>query len=1579
MRGVSHAGCRKVLPGGRHMRRVARIALLLPLLLANPTAGDDAVVRYVAQEGDDQGDCALPVRPCRTVQYALGQAGKGDEIRVASGTYALEDTGDSLEIVASAVEVRGGYDRFDHFIRQSSSGNRTVLTGVPVAMRGALEAQGFHVIADAKSDDPAAWAAVAGLAVTQTGSGAAQCTGNAAGAYACKDVDLLSHMARSDLSSAPYRVADVWGLVDLNTEREYALLGLTNGLAVIDVTEPTAPFEVGTLRGASTYWRDVKIVQRYAAAADRWHAYAYVSAESGGRLTVVDLAGLPNRVSVAARTDASAHNLHVSGVDYGTGVPLDGAGMPPLLHVSGSARNRGAVRSFDVSDPRRPKSVASLPGGYSHDAVSVLTTGDRAADCKADTDVCEVLVDFNELEIALWDFSDRAVPALLSSTTYANARYVHSGWLTEDGRYLFAHDEFDERQRGLKTTVRVFDLADLESPRLVRVWSGPTEAIDHNGYVRGNRYYMSTYTRGLTILDIADPLEPVEVGLFDTHPASDSNYPSGAWGVYPFLPSGTVLVSDRTGGLFVVDDRTRGAAPIRVAFTSASFGGEEGDELSVEVARHGRGGAVSVDYAVLVGSAGPADLRASSGTLHWPAAADDGADVEEIAVSLLRDDLTEPVERAFVRLANPQGGAVLGDVSFASVFVGDPGRGVSVGFAESSIEADEGAKQVVATVKRLGSPVGDVSVAYETHPVTAAAGEDYVAQAGTLAWTDGDASGRTILVPLVPDQEIEPAEGFEIRLASAVGAVVVGDGTATVEIEADNRAPTFAARSPTPRSVAENAAVGTAVGAPVNATDPDGDALRYSLGGNDAGSFTLGDGGQLRTGAVLDYEARATYSVIVAARDADGASASIEVAIAVTDESEAPSFPEGASTTRSVAENTPSGTAIGAPVVATDPDGDALSYELGGADAASFTVGADGQLRVEAALDYETRSTYAVTVTADDGRGGSAAIEVTVEIADVVDENKAPTFDEGASTTRSVAENTHAGTAIGTPVAATDPDRDALTYRLGGNDAGSFALGDGAQLQTRAALDYETKSAYSVAVTADDGEGGSATIEVSIAVTNVDERPGAPTNLTATAHRDRGVELAWTAPEEVGDGIAGYRVQRRAPGEEFRNVADTARGETTYVDADVTAGVTYRYRVRTLDGDQRSRPSNVAKVRAGGNQPPTFSEGPSTTRRVEENAAAGTAIGEPLTATDPDGDVLTYRLGGNDAASFALVAGAQLQTRAALDYGTKSAYSVTVTADDGAGGSAAIEVAISVIDVYERPGAPTNLTATAKRGVGIELSWTAPEQVGDGIVGYFVQRRLDEAGDDFRTIAKPGRTGTAHVDADVASGTTYRYRVQAFDGTRRSKASNEASATVAGNRPPTFSEGPSTTRSVEENAAAGTSIGAPVTATDPDGDALTYTLQGTDAARFALGEGGQLQTRAALDYEARAAYSLTVGVDDGDGGTASIDVAVGVTNVDERPGQPTNLTATARPGAGIELSWTAPQEVGDGIVGYRVQRRLDQAGNEFGNIADTQGVGTRYVDATVSAGVTYRYRVRTLDGDQRSRASNVVTATAAGE
>ncbi len=340
-----------------------------------------------------------------------------------------------------------------------------------------------------------------------------------------------------------------------------------------------------------------------------------------------------------------------------------------------------------------------------------------------------------------------------------------------------------------------------------------------------------------------------------------------------------------------------------------------------------------------------------------------------------------------------------------------------------------------------------------------------------------------------------------------------------------NSAPNFDANVETTLSLPENSAAGTNVGAPITATDSDGDELTYSLSGADAASFSINAGtGQLTTaaGVEYDYESKAEYSLGVSADDGQGIIASILVTVNLTDVNEAPAFGEGSSAARQVAENSAGGVNVGAPITATDPEGDELYYLITGPDSWSFEINwITGQLSTldYEVYDYESKSEYSLIVSAAAANGGTASIPVTVTLT-AVDEgetppddgaggdgggtgesntepeppaNRAPTFDAGSGAGLTVAENSAAGTNVGAPITATDPDDgDTLTYSLSGADAASFSINTATgQLTTRSGVtyNYEAKSAYSLAVSAADGKGLSASIPVTVNLTDVDEAP----------------------------------------------------------------------------------------------------------------------------------------------------------------------------------------------------------------------------------------------------------------------------------------------------------------------------------------------------------------------------------------------------------------------------------------------------------------------------------------------------------
>jgi len=147
--------------------------------------------------------------------------------------------------------------------------------------------------------------------------------------------------------------------------------------------------------------------------------------------------------------------------------------------------------------------------------------------------------------------------------SYPNVAYAHQGWLTEDHRYFYLDDEGDELAgTAPKTRTLVFDLSDLDDPVVSKEFFGTTPATDHNLYVRGRYMYQSNYVSGLRVIDVNDPVNPVEVGFFDTVPYGE-NAPgfAGSWSNFPYFKSGVVAATSMREGLFMIRYRPQALVP----------------------------------------------------------------------------------------------------------------------------------------------------------------------------------------------------------------------------------------------------------------------------------------------------------------------------------------------------------------------------------------------------------------------------------------------------------------------------------------------------------------------------------------------------------------------------------------------------------------------------------------------------------------------------------------------------------------------------------------------------------------------------------------------------------------------------------------------------------------------------------------------------------------------------------------------------------------------------------------------------------------------------------------------------------
>jgi choice-of-anchor B domain-containing protein len=751
-----------------------------------PAAADDGKPRYIAGAGHDQGDCLNRFRPCRTLSYAITQAGKGDSIQVAEGTYSITQSAQLFDLLSATGRVKAGFSKYSGYSERNASGS-TLLIGVPPEFRDRFEAAGFTVIADTKGlvsseESRRMRKLTAQITQIEKSQAAAPCVANRSGNFPCQSVSLLSHLAFDVLQPTSTRANDIWGYTDLNTGREYAFIGVENGVAILDITDPTAPEQVGAPTGSSTTWRDIEIYQKFDETAQRWRAYAYITADAvQDTLMLLDLSGLPNGVERVDFTSdhRSAHTDYMLNSDFTYGIAQ--SSETPVLAIAGSNLNSGNHRLYSLANPRAPALISVSTSGYAHDLTSFpIKDARKNTQCvnAASRAACQVLADFNENTVDIWDVTDPASRQLLVSQAYPNRGFTHSGWWTEDGRYLFLHDELDERDLGLNTTVRVFDMSDLRAPALAGSWVGPTRAIDHNGYVRGNRYYFSNYSEGLTVLDITNPIAPIRVGYFDTWPATSETGFVGAWGTYPFFASGTIAISDINSGLYLVRDETLATPAGAFSIATPKISATEGQGVAINVNRSAGSGAASVRLDLLYATASAADATLSSTTLNW---ADGDVQPKSAMLNLASDSQDEDLELLMVRLVDPHGGADIGYPDTAQVTIADSGKTTRLRLLDAAPLVDQPRAKAYVTLVRRGSASGVARASYRT-----VAGGTYsgaTATQGDLVWADGDVSAKTITVALNPATLAAGESGtFQMEIFNPTNAALETTAGASVAV-----------------------------------------------------------------------------------------------------------------------------------------------------------------------------------------------------------------------------------------------------------------------------------------------------------------------------------------------------------------------------------------------------------------------------------------------------------------------------------------------------------------------------------------------------------------------------------------------------------------------------------------------------------------------------------------------------------------------------------------------------------------------------------------------------------------------------
>ena len=827
------------------------------------------------------------------------------------------------------------------------------------------------------------------------------------------------------------------------------------------------------------------------------------------------------------------------------------------------------------------------------------------------------------------------------------------------------------------------------------------------------------------------------------------------------------------------------------------------------------------------------------------------------------------------------------------------------------------------------------------------------------------------------------------------------------------------------------------IGSPFVAEDAEGDEFSYSVREDGSDNyFQIDISGQLKTTdeALPDPDLsdlnKATYSISVSVCEVGVTNYllsrcdNISVTINVVKDKESIENPVIAGHSRL---EHPENSVEVATYTAFTPDDRSIGWTMSGVgdddDGFLFSIGHyDGVLSFKEPPDYDPTgdNSYSVLIMGYTGKYERSWFSVAVTVVDV---DEAPTFDD-QTTTRSIAENTGPGVDIGDPVAATDDDDDTLTYTLDGDDAVSFDIvSTSGQLQTKSALDFETKASYTVTVSVRDSEDANGAadtaaddeITVTITVADVNEAPAFPAaedglrTVPENSAAGQNIGAPVVATDDEDDTLT-YSLDETAA---LLFAIDSETGQITVgagttLDHETTASYAVTVSVRdskaddgvadTVTDDTITVTITVTDV----NEAPAFPAAEDGLRTIPENSAAGENIGLPVTATDPDNsDTLTYTLDATSAASFGIVAmSGQLQTKVPLDHETTPSYTVIVSVSDGKDTSGApdsttddeITVTINVTDVNDAPEfdgetATRSIAENTAAGENIGAPITATDQDNGDVLTYFLS---PTSALFFHIVPTSGQLQTK-IALDHEA--TVRYSMYVF--VRDSKDANGAADTLKDdkievnitvtdvNDAPEF-DGETATRLIAENTAAGENIGAPITARDDDDATLTYTLgDGDDDASFDIvEETGQLQTKDALDHETKASYSVTVSVSDGkdvDGTTDTvpddtITVTITVTNVNQTPafdGAPATRSIPENTEAGEDIGApiTATDD-DDATLTYTLGDGADDA--SFDIVEDTGQLQTK-VPLDHETKASYSVTVSVSDGKNANGAADPAT------
>lgn len=358
----------------------------------------------------------------------------------------------------------------------------------------------------------------------------AQFRGGGGASFPAQHVTLRAWLTLGDLGGANSG-NDIWGYVS-PSGREYALIGTSHGVNVVEVTNPDLPSIIAAIPGPNSLWRDIRTFR------DR----AYVVSEGGDGIQVLDLRAIDNGAVTLERTVTAggATATHNVSVDTDSG----------FLYRCGGASH--GLRIYDLADQANPTFVAAWNDRYVHDAQIVTYSAGPLAGRQLAFCCAGLNGGWTDPTLTILDVTDKQNITLVRQLAYPGRAYSHQGWLSEDRTLYYLGDELDENGV-IMTTTHVFDVVDPANAVYSGAFTNGSTSIGHNMFTAHGLLFQANYTSGLRIYDTtANPAAPTEVAYFDSAPATSTATFNGMWGCYPYLPSRTIVCSDLESGLFVL-------------------------------------------------------------------------------------------------------------------------------------------------------------------------------------------------------------------------------------------------------------------------------------------------------------------------------------------------------------------------------------------------------------------------------------------------------------------------------------------------------------------------------------------------------------------------------------------------------------------------------------------------------------------------------------------------------------------------------------------------------------------------------------------------------------------------------------------------------------------------------------------------------------------------------------------------------------------------------------------------------------------------------------------------------------------